>query len=108
MFDSEMRMHDQVSSVCRSGYAGLHSFGRIRRYLNDDAAKTLVHAFITCKVDNLNSLLAGIPGYALDKVQMILNNLARLLTRTNGKDHITGTLKELHWLPIEARIQYKI
>ena len=68
----------------------------------------LVHSFITCKVDNLNSLLSGIPDYASHRVQMVLSNSAHLLTHTDSKDHITPVLKEWHWLPVEARIDYKI
>ena len=37
MFDSNMTMTQQVTSICRSGYAQLHSIGRIRRYLSNDA-----------------------------------------------------------------------
>ncbi len=105
IFDSEMRMLEQVNNVCRSSYASLHSIGRIRKFLDVDAVKTLVHAFITCKLDNLNSILAGIPDYAIHKLQMVQNNAARLITK---KDHITEVLIDLHWLPIEARIDYKI
>ena len=39
---------------------------------------------------------------------MVQNNAARLITKTDKKDHITGVLVDLHWLPIEARIDYKI
>ena len=39
---------------------------------------------------------------------MVLNNSARLLTCTDSKDHITPVLKELHWLPVEARINDEI
>ena len=105
VFDAEMKMCDQVSSVCKASYANLHSLGRIRKYLDDASAKTLVHAFITCRIDNLNSLLVGTPKYAKHKLQMVLNNAARLITKT---DHITSTLVELHWLPVNARIDYKI
>ena len=36
---------------------------------------------------------------------MVQNNAARLITK---KDHITEVLIDLRWLPIEARIDYKI
>ena len=108
IFDAEMKMLDQVSSVCKASYASLHSLGRIRKYLNDDSFKTLVHAFITCKIDNFNSLLSGVPKYAIHKLQMVLNNAARLITRQDRTQHITNTLIELHWLPIDARIDFKI
>ena len=108
MLDSEMKMLDQVHNVCRSCYANLHSLGRIRKYLCDSSMEILVRAFITCEVDNLNSLLSGIPDYALHSVQMVSNNSARLLTHTDSKDLITPVLKELHWLLVAARIDCNI
>ena len=39
-------MLEQVNNVCRSSYASLHSIGRIRKCLDVDAVKTLVHALL--------------------------------------------------------------
>ena len=35
-------------------------------------------------------------------------NAARLVTREKKSSHVTPLLKQLHWLPIEYRIKYKI
>jgi len=40
--------------------------------------------------------------------QLIQNTLARVVTRVNRRQHITPALTYLHWLPITARIEYKI
>ena len=101
-------MVDHVNSVCKSCYGSLYSLGRIRHYLTDEATITLVHAFITCKMDNLHSLLIGLPSYLLIKLQAIQNNAARIITRTRKHDHITSVLHGLHWLPVEVRIQLKV
>ena len=39
--------------------------------------------------------------------QRIQNSLARVITNTSKYQHITPTLKKLHWLPIKQRIDYK-
>ena len=36
------------------------------------------------------------------------NAAARLIFDLRKNDHITESLKELHWLPIRSRIEYKI
>ena len=36
------------------------------------------------------------------------NNAARVITGTRVRDHITPILKTLHWLPVQARIRYKM
>ena len=39
---------------------------------------------------------------------MVQNSSARLIARIKKHDHITPMLMELHWLPVQARIEYKI
>ena len=67
-----------------------------------------MHAFITCRLDNLNGLLAGVPKYLIKRLQLIQNHAARLITKTPKYEHISGVLRDLHWLPVAARIDYKV
>ncbi len=46
--------------------------------------------------------------YLIDKLQMIQNNSARLISKIKLTEHITPELMSLHWLPVKYRIQYKI
>jgi hypothetical protein len=41
-------------------------------------------------------------------MQRVLNTAARILTKTKRRAHITPVLKELHWLPIDKRIEFKV
>ena len=50
----------------------------------------------------------GISQSNLNKLQRIQNSLARVITNTSKYQHITPTLKKLHWLPIKQRIDYKL
>ena len=40
---------------------------KIRMYLTSESTKTLVHAYVTCRLDNCNSLLLGSPEYIIQK-----------------------------------------
>ena len=80
----------------------------IRKYLTIDAAKTIVHALVTSRLDNLNSLLHKLPEYELDRLQKLQNSAARLIFKQPIENNITPTLKQLHWLPVRKRIEYKI
>ena len=60
------------------------------------------------RLDYCNSVLYGIPKYQRDKLQRIQSIAARMITGTRSTDHVTSTLKNLHWLPVEARINFKI
>ena len=52
--------------------------------------------------------LFRLPDYLLKHLQYIQNTAARILTRLPKHDHIAPVLKELHWLPITHRIDFKI
>ena len=73
-----------------------------------DAAKQLVHAFVTSRLDNGNSLLYGLPSSMAHKLQMVQHAGARVITRTRKFYSITPVLKELHWLPVHKRIIFKL
>jgi hypothetical protein len=107
VFDTSLSMADQINSICRSSYFQLHNISKIRPFLNKKATATVVHALVTSKLDNCNSLLYGCPDNLLQKLQMIQHNAARLIHRKR-QGHVTPLLMELHWLPIESRIDYKI
>ena len=107
-FDNTMRMDKQVDALCKAAHYHLSNIGRIRHLLSDRAAEQLVHAFVTARLDNGNSLLLGITKTQLARLQRVENLAARTVTRTRRHEHITPVLHSLHWLPVSYRIQYKV
>ena len=78
---------------------------RIRKYVSVENTKTLVHAFVTCRLDNVNALLYGLPTeYLIAKLQVVLNCAARLILCKQKYDHATPLLIQLHCLPVSQRI----
>ena len=67
-----------------------------------------VNSLVISRLEYCNSLLNDIPKYQRDKLQRIQNTAARMITGARSSDHITPLLKSLHWLPVEARIHFKI
>ncbi len=56
----------------------------------------------------LYALLGGCSARLINKLQMVQNAAARVLTRTRKYDHISPVLSTLHWLPTKHRIDFKI
>jgi hypothetical protein len=108
IFDCVMSMGDQVTAVCKSAHYHLRNIGRIRKCITYDACEKLVHALVTSRLDCGNALLYDLPEFQNYRLQKILHIAARILTLTPLSHHITPIMKELHWLPIEKRIEYKI
>ena len=68
----------------------------------------MVHSLIVSKVDYCNSIYIGLPNITLRKIQSILNRAARLIFNLPPRTPTTSSLIELHWLPVKARIEFKI
>ena len=81
-------------------FTQLGQFQELESRLSMETAKTLVHAFVTSKLDNCNALLYGLPKYKIQRLQYVLNSAARQVTSSRKHDHISPVvLMELHWLP---------
>lgn len=107
-FDTNMNLKTHIAKTSSAAFFHLRNIRRIRKFLTSDITATLIHAFITSKLDYCNSLLYGLPNCQINKLQRIQNAAARLITNTSRFDHITPILYKLHWLPVTSRIQYKI
>ena len=109
MIDSQVTFADNVKKLAGNCFYQLQQLRVIRRTLSTDAAKTLVHALISCRVDYCNSILYGACAAHLHPLQSVLNGAARLIVGKRKYDHITDTMcHDLHWLPVRQCIQYKL
>ena len=108
IMDSNLSMDNHVAHLRKICYMELKRIAHIRPYLNPDTTNKLICSFILTKLDYCNALQAGLPLSHLNRLQQIQNHAARLVTKTPKREHITPILKQLHWLPVKARIDYKI
>jgi len=110
MFNADACMSTQVSQICKTASYSLYRLSKIRKYVNQETAEKLVHAFISSHLDYCNSLLVGLPDFQLRRLQSIQNSAARLIRGVSVRQqlHVTPILRDLHWLPVALRIVFKI
>ena len=89
-------MLPHVNNVCKSAYYHLRNISRIRKYLSTQTTEILIHAIITSKLDHCNSLLYNVAKNVIEKLQLVQNAAARLITPSRKCDHITPILLVLH------------
>ena len=108
MFDSTLNMKGHIDQVCRGSWFHLRRIGQIRNILDTDSTKKVIHAFVTSRLDNLNSLLYKIPELHLKKLRRVQYAAARMVLLSKERRVMLPLLKQLHWLPVSKRIEYKI
>ena len=109
-FDSEMTMENHINQFCKSANFHIRNIYSIKKYLDQKTIETLVHAFITSRMDFCNSILVGITKRNLARLQRIQNRAARLCLGIPKFARVSNIslLKTLHWLPVSFRIDFKI
>ena len=108
LMDRHLNMEDHINSICKTARWHLYSIGRIRHLLTTESCAKLIHAFVTSRMDYCGTILAGLPKRQLQKLQLIQNSAARLVSRAGRMDHITPILRRLHWLPVPHRVQFRV
>ena len=109
IFDKDLSLKQHVSSICKSSYYQIRQIRQVRSSLDKNSAIVLANSLVSSKLDYCNSLFYGLPAVTLDRLQKVQNSLARVvIPSVRRHHHITPTLKELHWLPIRQRVDFKI
>ena len=108
ILDSSTTLELHVDNIAKTCRFHLRNISRIRKFLSKDACQSLVQATVTARLDYANSILYGLPKVQLNKLQKVQNAAARIITGCGFRDHITPVLINLHWLPVEKRIEYKM
>ena len=89
LMDQYLSVDDHIRRMCRAAILQLMNVADIRRCLTLKAAETLIHAFVTSRLDYCNALLFGMSAASLQKLQRVRNLAARILTGTRKNEHIT-------------------
>ncbi|KAF7241018.1 RNA-directed DNA polymerase from mobile element jockey [Varanus komodoensis] len=108
LLDPELSLEAQVTAVARSAFLQLWLIHQLRPYLEYDCLATVTHALVTSRLNFCNALYMGLPLKMVRILQLVQNRAARLLTGTGCCVHMTPVLRQLHWLPIEVRAQFKV
>jgi len=94
-----------MKSISKSVFFHLRNFSRIRPFLSLPDAERLVHALVTSRLDYCNALYAYLQSLLSDCNTQ--NSAAHVFTHSLFPQHISDVLRNLHWLPVHARIDFK-
>ena len=67
MYLSNLFMVEHITKASSAAFYHLYNIRRIRKYLSRENTETLIHAFVSSRIDYCNSLLYGNSLLALTK-----------------------------------------
>ena len=80
----------------------------IRKLLTREICHQLTLSLAMSHLDYSNAILIGFPDTTLGLMQKVQNTAARMVLNKHQSHSVTECLKQLHWLPIKSRIEYKV
>lgn len=95
--------HDIGEEVPENLQRGKSKQAKVKRDL-----EKVIHAFISTRLDDCNSLYVGISQASFGRLQLVQSSAARLLVQTAGRKHVTPILASLNWLTVHYRTHFKL
>ena len=106
--DENLSLKTHIYKKCRAAMANIQRIKLIRDCLTTDACKTVIQGTVISHLDYSNFILSGLPKCDIQKLQRVQNVAAKVILQKRSKDSITECRAELHWLPVQARIDFKV
>ena len=97
-----------ITALSKSCFYHIRALRHIRPILSEDTANLIASSLVSSRLDYANACLFGISVKNLSRIQRIQNTLARVVTCSRSRSSSAPLLKHLHWLPVSARIHFKI
>ena len=98
-----------ISKLVNNVHYQLRQIRSIRRSLIIDSIHALVRALMFSRIDYCNSLLGGISGTLLSRLDGVMRAAGHLVLQLQYRDHVTTLIRHrLYWLDAASWITYEL
>jgi hypothetical protein len=106
--DDRLSMDKHVNEVSRACFYHLRALRHIRSSVSASDANMIACSVVGSKLDYANTVLYGVSAKNVTRLQRVQNALARCVVDSKVHRSSNALLQQLHWLPIQYRIDYKL
>ena len=106
--DYSLTQKKQAAAVYSKVSRNIALIRRKRKYLSMESCQKLASGLVMGLLDYGNALYYGLPNKEVIKLQRLQNYAAKSILGRNKYDSSKLARKQLHWLPVEERIKYKV
>ena len=89
ILDSSADMEGQIKKICKTCHFHLTNISKIRTYLDRESTEAIIHAFVATNLDYCKAILYGLSKDLLNRLQLVQNRAANIVTFTKKYKHVT-------------------
>ena len=106
--DQHLNFKKHVATKCKAAMINIRKIRMIWKFLTREICYQLTLSLAISHLDYGNAILIGCPDVTLSLMQKVQNTAARMVLNILQGYSATKCLKQLHWLTIKSRIEYKL
>ena len=106
---SALNFKEHMKKKCKAAMLNLLKIKASRKFLTKEASSKAVIALVTSHLDYANSILVGLPKVSIDQLYTVSAEYSsKIIVGRSKYESSSKCPEELHWLPIECRINFKV
>ncbi|XP_063682551.1 uncharacterized protein LOC134817345 [Bolinopsis microptera] len=86
----------------------MRNIAKMKPFLSEDQMQIIVQSLVISSLDYCNALYYGTNHSVLKQLQSLQNRACRLVKGLKRREEVEPYIKELHWLKVQERIEFKI
>jgi len=107
--DSNLTLGPHIKAISKSCFYHIRSFRQTRSSMDRFMAIAVASALVSARLGYANSIFFECPQKHISRLQRVQHALARVVMQQGYRFSLsTELLKQLHWLPVEWRIRFKL
>ena len=108
LLDQNLTLKSHILTKAKRASYHLYRIRQIVKFLDLLAKQTLISSLVMSHLDYANTMFINLPSSSIYPMQQIQNQAAKLIMNKHWLDSPTVIMKQLHWLPIRFRCEYKL
>lgn len=101
ILDTNLTFTEHINALSSSLLGSLCQINRVKHLFSKEIMMIIINSLIFSKLYYCSTVWSGTFRYNIDKLQLLQNFAARILTNTRKYEHISPVLQQLGWLSVE-------
>ena len=108
LLDSTLTLDPQIKKLKATVCHKFRKISKMRPFLSEKQLQIITQSLVISSLDYCNALYIGANQSVVKRLQSLQNRAARIIKGLKRKDNVELHLKELHWLKVRERVEFKI